>query len=410
MLDRLERYGEAMKLYRRGLVWYTDYYENGVRVQRSTRCTDKRAAQALATRWERDAADPDSARLRDATLSDVLTRLIKDRAERAKAGSGSHDTVKFYRVKAGHLKRVFELDAREQHVPMPLRDLKPRNVDDYISQRRGEGAADNTIHKELVTLRTALKLAKRAGLWRGDIDALMPDKFAPNYKPRSRFLTESELKKILPRLSADHAAAVAFMVGTSAEWGAVTRARREDVSIEKWRVFLRGTKRATRERVVPIVTDWQQGLVRYALEHAQGTDGMLFRPWDNVRRDLTGACDAAGLPSCSPNDLRRTCATWLREAGAAPDLIAAVLGHADSRMVERVYGRLPTDVLAHRLAVATGSLDLHTGATNRLETAALAGQLADPETKKAPPEARLSVPRDGIEPPTRGFSIPCSTN
>jgi integrase len=364
MPDRLERYGEAMKLYRRGSTWYTDYYEDGVRVQRSTRCSDKRAAQALATQWVRDAADPDGARLRDATLSDALTRLIKDRSERATAGSGSDDTVKFYRVKAGHLKRVFELDAHEHHVPLPLRDLKPRNIDDYISQRRGEGAADNTINKELVTLRTALKLAKRAGLWRGDIDALMPDKFAPNYKPRSRFITEAELKRILPLLSSDHAAAVAFMVATSAEWGAVTRARRADVSIAEERVFLRGTNRATRERVVPLVTAWQKSLARYALEHAQGTEGLLFHPWGNVRRDLTAACDAAGLESCSPNDLRRTCATWFRQEGASPDLIGAVLGHADSRMVERVYGRLPTDVLAHRLALATGCAGLHTGVTN----------------------------------------------
>src|SRR6476620_2358942 len=104
MPDRLERYGEAMKLYRRrgGSTWYADYYEDGVRVQRSTRCSDKRAAHAVATQWERDAADPESARLRDATLSDALTRLIKDRSERATAGSGSHQTVEFYRVKAGH--------------------------------------------------------------------------------------------------------------------------------------------------------------------------------------------------------------------------------------------------------------------------------------------------------------------
>ena len=337
-------------------------------------------------------------------------RLIQDRADRAKAGSGSEDTVKFYRVKAGHLKRVFELNEREEHVPFPLRELQPRHVDDYISQRRREGAADSTISKELVTLRTALKGAKRAGLWRGDIDALMPDKFSPNYKPVERFLTVAELQKILPHLTADHAAAVAFMVGTSAEWGAVTRAHREDVSLDARTVYLRGTKRATRARTVPLVMDWQRSLVAYAIEHAEGVDGPLFRRWGNVRRDLIAACDLAGIPSCSPNDLRRTCATWFREAGAAPNLIAAVLGHADSRMVERVYGRLPIEVLAHRLAIETGSIDCHTGVTARSEINGLPAPRTKALNEKPRKKRGEVVPRDRIELPTRGFSIPCSTN
>ena len=35
--------------------------------------------------------------------------------------------------------------------------------------------------------------------------------------------------------------------------------------------------------------------------------------------------------------------------GLQPDLIAAVLGHRDTRMVERVYGRLAPEVLAERM-------------------------------------------------------------
>jgi integrase len=50
----------------------------------------------------------------------------------------------------------------------------------------------------------------------------------------------------------------------------------------------------------------------YALRHAEGKQGFLFRRWTNVRRDLNEACERAGIAPCSPNDLRRTCATWLR--------------------------------------------------------------------------------------------------
>jgi len=147
---------------------------------------------------------------------------------------------------------------------------------------------------------------------------------------------------------------VAFIVATSACWGESCRAMRVDVAEGLSTVFIRGTKRSTRLRTVPIVGETARSLLEYTLAHAQGDDGLLFRPWTNVRRDLHVACDAVKIPPCSPNDLRRTCATWLRAAGASPDLIAPVMGHADTRMVERVYGRLPLEDLRRRLAQAMG--------------------------------------------------------
>jgi len=51
------------------------------------------------------------------------------------------------------------------------------------------------------------------------------------------------------------------------------RARREDVSEDLAFVRIRGTKRRTRDRVVPIVTKDQRTLLKYALEHAQGEKG-----------------------------------------------------------------------------------------------------------------------------------------
>src|SRR2546422_8620879 len=118
----------------------------------------------------------------------------------------------------------------------------------------------------------------------------LPISFLPEYVPRKRFLTREELCRLLASQTRDHAAQVAFMVATSAEWGAVMRARREDVSEDLAFVRIRGTKRKTRDRVVPIVTKDQRTLLKYALEHAQGEKGQLFLDWQNVRRDLRAAC------------------------------------------------------------------------------------------------------------------------
>jgi integrase len=110
----------------------------------------------------------------------------------------------------------------------------------------------------------------------------------------------------------------------------------------------------------------RQSLLEYALTHSHGQEGLLFGSWTNVRRDLHRACEAVEIRHCSPNDLRWTCATWLRAAGASPELIAPVMGHADTRMVERVYGRLPVEDLRRRLAQAMG-LDCITGVSNPVE-------------------------------------------
>ena len=90
-------------------------------------------------------------------------------------------------------------------------------------------------------------------MFEGDPGAICPHGFTPEYEPRKRFLTREELCMLLASQTKDHAAQIAFMVATSAEWGAVTRARREDVASDLAFVRVRGTKRKTRDRIVPIV-------------------------------------------------------------------------------------------------------------------------------------------------------------
>jgi hypothetical protein len=156
-----------VRLYRRGDVWYCWFYENGKRVQRSTQCHDRRAAEARAREWERDVADPAHAAARKATLSDALKLLLRFDDEEIRAGRRSADTREFHEKKAGHLVRVFETNDQGERIGFPLVQLGAPEVDGYISRRRGEGAKDATVAKELSVLRKALRLAVRARLWRG---------------------------------------------------------------------------------------------------------------------------------------------------------------------------------------------------------------------------------------------------
>ena len=206
-------------------------------------------------------------------------------------------------------------------------------------------------------------------------------------------------------------------------------------------VHLRGTKREIRERDVPCVLPFQRSLLALTLEHAEGRDGSLFKRWGNVRRDLLDACRRAEIAPCSPNDLRRTFSNWMVEAAVPLNIVAQLMGHKDTRMLERVYGRQRTEQLATAVArslpalgpAASGSSPgCSTGVTAGLDLGGFSGlpglppaaswsaaaSLARPENTEAqrtlqstgPLDAgRVGVPGGGIEPPTRGFSVPCST-
>ena len=135
----------------------------------------------------------------------------------------------------------------------------------------------------------------------------------------------------------------------------------------------------------------------------------LFRnTGDAFRWALRYAARRAGLEHVTPNDLRRTYAHLLRQAGASLANIAPTMGHADTRMLERVYGKLSPEELSQRLLlhVRNAFPDCIANASVGTGFDGFSRQAGQPGIAN-PSEL---VPRGGIEPPTRGFSVPCSTD
>ncbi len=395
-----------MRLFRRRgkPTWHARFYDaDGNRVTRSTKCTDRGAAEKVGRRLERDAADP-SNRTSQATLTQALSEFLRDARMRCEAGDIAAATLVFYERRVGHLLRMQSIDGPdgETVLPVKLARLGPRHFDWYIAQRRaektqsGEPISMNTIGKELVVLGSVLKLARRRQWWKGDVDALMPENFRPGYKPRERWLSKTDFVALCAELAPARAAQVAFIVATSARLSESIRARREDVTRE--RVFLRGTKTEKSERLVPLVAPWQVALVALALRDGDGADGLLFRPWMKIVRDLHLACGRAKIARCSPNDLRRTYAHWMKHEGVPDTLVAPAMGHTDSKMVRRVYGRLGADeVEAGLRAIIVREVPEEactTGAPDEMDPT----DTSDPSDIRTP---LVLAPAAGLEPATR---------
>lgn len=313
-------------LYKRGGKWWARI--NGKRV--STKQSSRKLAEITAIEMAKRAADP-AYRASTATgLGDALRRWLDDR----RVAGRSDATISYYRTKAGALVGVLGVDT-------PLAGLTREALRGYVARREAEGAAPHTVHKELGALRSCLRWARAEGLYSGDPAAVLPSGYSPRYEPRRTYLTPEQVWVLVHDLDPDRGAHVAWLAGTACRWGESKRAMPGDADLIGRTARVRGTKtkRARQTDRIPILAP-ALPLVAWAVERAPRStaSGGMFSRWPNVLRDLRRACERAGLPRVTPNDLRRCLPSWCRQAGAPLDLVADVLRHVDTRMVREVYG------------------------------------------------------------------------
>jgi hypothetical protein len=386
------------RLKRRGSIWYAwiPKPEGGTRLK-STNCTDKEAARQRAKELERSAVDPAHSAANAASFADACAAFLASRRARKRA----EGTLHHYGVKLRQLMRL---------LPARLAEHTHAEGEKYIATRVEEGAEQTTVKKELRAWGAVLKLAHKNDTLLASPSKIIPE-LEDTYVPGTRTLTPWEMVGLAMVLPGRRMAIIAFSVATGAEKRGYERARRIDVAADFSLVRLRGTKRRSRDRMVPIPPGARRTLLEWAVVHADGVD-LLFAPWSNVNRDVADACEKLGIPSCSPNDWRRTFGTWLRQGGVEPQLIGAAMGHMDSRMAERVYAKLGPEELARllesRLLAGPESSSVSPEAVRLMSGDPVDSVLSDaaPDTAIHRENSQNVVPRDGIEPPTRGFSIP----
>ena len=336
-------------LFKRGEIWFA--WIDGRRV--STGLRDKQAAAKRRDELERRAVDPAYALAREATGQ----RIFDDYARSRRRLGRSVGTMHHLETKAGNLLAL---------MPHMVDDWNLAEFEKYVDARLKDGVRRTTIKKELRVALAALRHARKHHLFDRAPEDIIPE-LGDDYRPRTRFLTPWELVVLTRALDEENdplrAAHVVFIVATGARWSESLKAKHGDVGwVDGDETLLRGTKTAAALRSVPTV-GVSGSLLLFVKRRAINSEKTMFRSWPNVRRTLLAACKRAGIAPVSPNDLRRTFSTWLQQAGATNDLIAKVMGHTSSRMVERVYGRLPAADVARLLRERVGS-GLESGAPN----------------------------------------------
>jgi integrase len=367
------------RLYLRGKTyWCWGYDVDGKRWRESTHQREPQAAKLAAREIARRfAADPDRARAQKLTLDRALTALLDSMLRRGREPA----TIRAAEYHCRHL--ITDMDRAR-----PMNTIDLAETTRYLAVRLEKGASRHLVAKELRTLQQAWRRLAKLGELPPCPD-LIPDELGTVYTPRRRWLTRAEYDALLGALAPqkagkqgglrhqtedrrDYLTAYCFAGVRKTELFDYQRER--DLNEKQAELHVRGTKTDEADRIVPLAPE--------ALAVFRRRE--RFPVWHTVVRDLKRACERAGIPPATPNDLRRTFCSWLCQAGVHERVCADLMGHADTTMVRAVYGHLDRPTLAAAVA------KLSPGGVTRTVTAQARNRLAaQQKTKGKKPANRL---------------------
>lgn len=307
-------------------IWYGQFKEiDGRRRQVCLHTTDRaEATRRLRLRSSTTSKAP--AHAPTLSLSDCLSHFVargcRDR---------SPATVRFYRQRAEQLVRV-----------AGGLDVNAATKSDWqviIDKRLDEGASRSTVYKELVTIRQAMSHAIGRGVAIASPD--LPD-FSADYKPRRRWLSDSKALELLSKAPERRRLWILVAVWSGLRLSEVEGLKWSDVDLGRRWMLSRGTKTKKSERHLPIAPELLSALEAVPSSRRRG---LVVGPWPSVRRFLRRHY------GISPNDLRRTFASLLKNRGVDSAVVAKLLGHTSTRMVDLVYGHLADETLERAVSL-----------------------------------------------------------
>ena len=242
------------------------------------------------------------------------------------------------------------------HVKGILGDRLVKNIDipacrEYAKHRRGQGAAESTIRRELNVLPAAANHAKR---WkRLSIDDL-PQIELPEVpeSEKVKWLTKEQVRKLFDAEPFDsvNGAAVRILYYTAGRVRSVERLEKYQVDLDNSLIHLakKGERKTKKRRpTVPLYDE-----IRPSVEWLYGNDwrsDWLFGKKISLQRRFVWLCQRVGIDA-HPHMLRHSRATHMLMDGVSIYGVSKLLGDTVAT-VERVYGHFSPEFLKHRSGV-----------------------------------------------------------
>jgi integrase len=179
---------------------------------------------------------------------------------------------------------------------------------------------------------------------------------------RIRYLTDDEARRLVNACPSDFRALVVGGLMTGCRYGELAALAVGDFNVDSGTLIIR-TSESGKPRHVVLSVEGSEFFARQCLGKAPGA--LLFtktsgRKWSasDQQRPVTAACISAKIAPITFHGIRHTYASRLAMRGVPLAVIAAQLGHADIRMVEKHYGHLSPNYVADTVRAAFGSMGL----------------------------------------------------
>src|SRR5262245_26229245 len=204
-----------MALYRRGRIWYADFYFQGKRVQEATGTANRREAEKYYALRLSEVERGLYVKPRKVTLSEFGEQYL----DFAKINKRSWLRDEQILV---HLKAFFGATL--------LRDIGPLNVEQY-KQARIDDVSPATVNREVALLKHMFNLAERWGAFRG-INPVRMVKFFDEDNDVLRVLSVEEQERLLSHCSPYLQDLIVFAINTGLRAGDILNLTWEEVDLE----------------------------------------------------------------------------------------------------------------------------------------------------------------------------------
>jgi integrase len=351
-------------------------------------------------------------------------RAQKTFAELAQAYIDGHVKVAIRRLTAKDYKGNIDRHLTPYFGPRRVRGISMHDVERFRTALLERGVGLRTINKCLTLLSMMFNYANLHGWMHANpankVKKLKPERGAEDLLDE-KILTPDEVQLLLSKSEKHWRIVIMTAALTGLREGELLGLQWGDIDWNAKQIYVRRTysggafgppKTESSRQRVEMPDSLARVLKSWKLACPKGEHDLVFpsgagNPENHsnlLRRGFYPALDRAGLRRIDFHDLRHYCASVALQNGAPITYVSAQLGHASPDITLGIYAHLIPNTgagIADRLA------QLSLG--NKMETWTAFGDDLGYDQGAQVIDIRM-VARDGIEPPTQGFSVLCSTN
>ncbi|SDP45712.1 Site-specific recombinase XerD [Ralstonia sp. 25mfcol4.1] len=360
--------------------WWVDLGIDGTRVRRSTGTADRRQAEEFAAK--------------------VASDYWRQKKLGERPAVSWEAAVVHWLKQNQHLRSLETVKQRLRWLTGKLagtavREIDRDRVNALIAAKLEDGVVGATVNRHMAALSVILNHCRQEG-W---VDVVPPIRKLPEGGSRLTWLTRPQALRLLEELPGHLRQMARFALATGLRESNVRLLEWAQVDTARALAWIHADQaKAKRVISVPLNGDALEVLAEQRGEHRDYVFTYQGSPVGRIYNHAwQKACRRAGLDGLRFHDLRHTWASWHVQAGTPLPVLQQLGGWASYQMVLR-YAHLGRDHIA-AYADNLGTLRHKHGTVPQKETGA-----------EAPDPLSNLVAWDGIEPPTQGFSILCSTD